>query len=184
MYSLTPHQSNSDSETSVKVAWQLQENQILVSFKVEKSQINTSAEFLTDGWENSGLWEYDVVEVFIQFSDDLGLNSPYLELQVSPLGQKLALLINKPRVEVKSAGDLLSSAIAKRIGAGFEGIFKIDYCDIPGHENKKLDIIRAGFFACLGETENRKYFALNINTEVQPDFHRPELFKKIGTYER
>lgn len=179
-----PHSSNSDSTASVNVSWELQVNHILVSFKVENSPTTTNRDFLTDGWKNNGLWEYDVVEVFIQLTDEKKLDGPYLELQVSPLEQKVALLIKKPRIDVVSAGELTSSASANTYTTGFDGTFKIDYRDIPGHENKNHTVIKAGFFACLGKKENRKYFALNINTEAQADFHKPELFKKIGTYER
>ena len=57
-------------------------------------------------------------------------------------------------------------------------IFKIPLSEIPGSGNK----LYGNFFSCLG-SDTRSYYALNINTEDTPDFHRPDLFIKLGELE-
>ena len=181
MPQLTPHHSNKNKDIRVQYTIELKEKQLFIKFTVKNSPISTNASFLKDGWGNIGLWDYDVVEVFVQFSDQA--DGHYLELQVSPLSQKFALLIKRPRVEVEKVTNLKSEASGSESENGFEALFKIDYRDIPGKAKTKTNIIKAGLFACLGKGEGRNFFALNINTEAQADFHRPELFKEIGRYE-
>jgi hypothetical protein len=181
MQQLSPHHSNGNEDIHVYYSSELLKNHIVISFKVHSNILNTNHDFLQEGWGNIGLWDFDVVEVFIQFSDQA--DGHYLELQVSPLGQKLALLIRKPRLEYEKINTLLGQADATVSEKGFLAEFKIDYRDIPGFETTKTNEIKAGLFACLGPVNARNYFALNINTDAQADFHRPELFKKIGRYE-
>ena len=60
----------------------------------------------------------------------------------------------------------------------WKAVFKIPLSDIPGSGNK----LYGNFFSCLG-SDTRSYYALNINSEDAPDFHRPELFVELGDIE-
>lgn len=170
---LTPHHANLESNHSVNLEYSVASNQVVVEFKVKTDSVNVSDAFSMAGFDNPGLWDFDVVEVFIQRKSQ---KNHYLELQCSPLGQKFALLVKKPRQETIKIENLNTQFEVSEIGDGFKIKFTIPASDIPGDGSE----IYANFFACLGASNSRSYYGLNINSEKKPDYHRPELFKKIG----
>lgn len=173
MEKLTPHRSNPPGSSIVEVAFAVSKNQVIVDFEITCEKLHTNDSFNISGFDNEGLWNFDVAEVFIQGS---GSSKHYLELQVSPLNQKFALNVLKSRKVTEKITDLSSDISSKLTSKGFSAKFIINASDIPGD----ISQLRAGFFACLGRPGNRSYYALNINNDSFPDYHRPELFIEIG----
>jgi hypothetical protein len=174
MKKLHAHAQNTDSSSEIYVDYKIQGEFVHVLFEVSTAEININEKFSQDNFDNFGLWDFDVVEVFIQKENK---NNHYLELQISPANQKFALLIKKPRIETESYSPLNSKISSTKTSSGFKAEFFIHIDDIPGNSEH----IKANFFCCLGPQENKSYFALNINQEVTPDFHRPELFISLGS---
>lgn len=115
---------------------------------------------------NWGLWEEDVVEVFLQKKG----SRSYLELQLSPKSDVFALIVEKPREKFYFPQKL---NIKTNVSKG-EFSLEVPIKDIPGEG----DMIMGNCFACLGQKQ-QSYYALNINTEKAPDFHRPDLFVEL-----
>lgn len=94
MFFLQPYKGNSGVLESPKASIKLDGDYVVIELYVSDYReiyVNESMEHLYKNW---GLWEYDVFEAFLSFADN---SLPYLELQVSPLNQKFALLIEEPR---------------------------------------------------------------------------------------
>jgi hypothetical protein len=159
---------------TVKVNWSREGRVVTVDFQVQK---RSSAPWLADPAmtmdykRNWGLWNQDVVEAFLQLRQhDDDIKAAYLEIQVSPLNQPLALVIIEPRKTFHAPEELKFEHTVTVEGRSFSGQMKVTLPDeIKGEK------LFGGCFACLSENP-REYFALNPNPESNPDFHRPELF--------
>jgi hypothetical protein len=172
MKKLIPHHSNKSNKANIEASWEFFENSIeftITVYDYDKSNINSK--YLVSDWNNIGLWDYDVVEVFISRSNKL----PYLELQSSPINQNFALIINNPRLET-----IAPYKIETKIDISSQNpwvtVINIPFSDIPGSGN----ILYGNCFSCLGSAKNRNYYALNINKEDNANFHKPELFIRFG----
>lgn len=152
--------------------------QVSIDFSVTKRSNTpwvTDTSFGEDWNKNWGLWNKDVVEAFLQLrADPLDLRAPYLEVQVSPLGQPFALLIVEPRKTFHPpASDLVFTShvtLEQRVWTA--------HMEITLPAELRGDLLYGGFFSCLLEG-NREYYALELNPEEKPDFHRPELFQVL-----
>ena len=173
MLELTGHRSNSINDHKVFVSYEINSDYMEVEFEVMTSELKTSEQFNQQNWDNWGLWEFDVVEVFIQKSH---VKNHYLELEATPLNQKLALMIEKPREVFHKVELERTTVLSSKTDDGFSTKFKIYFDEIPGDSNE----LRGNFHACLSHREKRLYFSLNSNPEEQADFHRPELFQDLG----
>jgi hypothetical protein len=154
--------------------WKIDGDVIQFNFEIQGlNSLNSSEKFtksyLDEPKNNWGLWNYDVFEVFI--SRD-GIH--YLEVQVSPLSQNFVLSITKPRLEYKVPKAFTGKTETISINPWCAQI-TIPLSEIPGQTN----ILTGNCFSVIGE-KKREYFALNINDESEPDFHRPDLFTKFG----
>ena len=147
------------------------EGTLLVEFQVKSSALHLNKDFSESGWGNMGLWEFDVVEVFLQRKNP---DNHYLELEISPLGQKLAILIKKPRKDFGIVELEHTQASAEITSEGFRASFQIKDSDIPGGGKEIL----GNAHACLGR-EHRNHFSLFEGEVGKPDFHRPEFFQNI-----
>lgn len=173
MYFLRPHCMNPHKYSDIRVDIDFQVNELIVEFKVPLDEINISDEFSCDTYQNNGLWNFDVAEVFLKKGKE---TKEYLELQVSPKSQKFALLVLEPRRKTVLV-DSLSSCIYGNFDHGvFSARFEIKSADIPGEGNE----IFGNLFCCLGSEDKRCYFGANINNDEIPDYHRPDLFIKLG----
>ncbi len=171
MKNLKPHRNNPDKEARVEYRIENQQDFIYLWFEVKVSKSHVSKKFESESTDNWGLWDFDVVEVFLQKSP-----GNYIELQTSPLNQWFSLEIIKPREETAPLKSLGKSKIHGQLTEkGFQGEFIIDKSIIPGVGPN----IYGNLTACLGSQEQRSYYALNINKEDCADFHRPELFLKL-----
>ncbi len=134
----------------------------------------TDARFGRDPRKNWELWNFDVVETFLQLRKNAqDIHAPYLELQVSPLGQALQLIILKPRVSFYTPLSLEFKAETHLQDDHWKSEVRVE---LPKEfSNGEL---WGGMFACLGKND-RGFYSLSPNPEAKPDFHRPELFKKL-----
>lgn len=146
--------------------------------KLKPNYFCISNEFSQDHYsKNWGLWNTDVVEVFLQNRKSADeVTASYFELQVSPLNQPFALLIEKPRVTFHIPENLSLKTESKT--------FENELCylwesSIHFEAPFATQEIYLNVFACLGHGENREYFAFNPNLDPKPDFHRPEFFLPI-----
>lgn len=115
------------------------------------------------------LWDYEVAEAFF-----LGPNNRYLEVELSPHGQHLLLMLNGVHVDV---GDCLPLDYKAKInGKTWEGKARIPAEYFPP------DVNLFNAYAIHGSGDNRQYEALYpVPTGAfdQPDFHRLEYFQSI-----
>lgn len=172
MHNLAQYPSITLQDHQVRGQLSIEGSNVVVNFEVSfTSGLNYSSKFTKDSIENWGLWEFDVVEVFLTRT---GLGMPYLEVQVSPLGQTFALIVKEPRKEYTYPENLqlqVSNQVANGI---WKSQIVIPLSQIPGEG----DILKGNLHSCLGQTQARQYFGLNISDRI--DFHRPEYFIELG----
>ncbi len=173
MQKLTAHHLNSLNSGQVQVSIKKFDGYLQFDFSVITNDINVDPSFSLDTLDNIGLWNFDVVEVFLRKGNP---NGEYLEVQVSPLGQKYALKVISPRLETLPVQELDFHSTQRETSNGFEVSIKLSYAELPGEDGD----IYGNVFACLGTPDNRCYYALNINKEETPDFHRPDLFLNLS----
>jgi hypothetical protein len=162
---------------SLKVHWERTGQLLRIDFQVQKRtgpSWQTDPQYTQDWSRNWGLWNTDVVEAFLQLREhDQDFKAPYLEIQVSPLNQPFALIITEPRKTYFAPTSLefrTEVALTEKIWTGTMEI--VLPSDLKGEQ------LYGGFFACLSQGP-REYYALEPNPEVNPDFHRPELFLRL-----
>jgi hypothetical protein len=165
------------SNHRIKVDWQRNERFITIEFLVQKRlgpEWQSDHSFSTDWSKNWGLWNNDVVEAFLQLRGvESDITAPYLEVQVSPLNQPFALIITEPR-KVYSPPKQLSFKSEVSLEKKTWSV-KMEL-ELP--EELKGEHLFGGFYSCLA-TGPREYYALELNPEANPDFHRPELFLNL-----
>lgn len=162
---------------SLKVNWSRENNKVIIDFQVQKrtSDAWLSDPMFTSDWaKNWGLWNKDVVEAFLQLrSHENDLKAPYLEIQVSPLNQPFALIIEEPRKTFHAPAKLDFQTEAHTDGRSWSAKLIVELpADLKG------DKLYGGFFSCLDQ-DPREFYALEPNPEANPDFHRPELFLSL-----
>jgi len=156
----------------VEVDFSLRGDEFTALFQVTRSPIHANPAFPANvsQW---GLWDWDVVEVFLQLEP-----SRYLEFQVSPLGQYFELEIFEPRKRFnkdfrsglqyrawQKGSDAWSAQMKLRLGSlGWNG----DPASILGNA-----------FAILGEGVTKTYWSLLLDPQEKPDFHLPDKFEPL-----
>lgn len=153
-----------------------------VSFEVASYQPLHVNESLSRGASQDGLWNWDVVEIFLQPN----VSSPtYYEFVMSPLGQHFELEIFEPRVRTNPKF---------RSSARFHGFEVRNQGDqFFWNANMEIDLKTLGWkpetgrlkwncFAILGNpsvSPGRSYWGLNLPEQAQPDFHLPKHFTAL-----
>lgn len=165
------------AKNRIKVSWKRENDKVFIDFEAQKrlsEEWHTDPVFTDDWSKNWGLWNKDVVEVFLQFrSHDQDTKAPYLELQVSPLNQPFALIITDPRKVFYAPKDLTFSHSVK-----VEGRVWTAHMEVVLPKDLKGKNLYGGFFSITGH-DPREFYALGPNPEATPDFHRPELFLSL-----
>lgn len=167
----------SGDEVELEVSTSFRDNLVEITFDYNRylSSWNLLPEFSKDkSYKNWKMWEYDVFEIFLQFrKNENDIKAPYVEMQATPLSQKLNLLIIKPRsicqILLYDQFEIKLSDNEKKI------TFKIDLNEL---EIKKTPFLYGGFFSCLGIEPKRKYFS-SIELKGKLDFHQPMNFVRI-----
>jgi hypothetical protein len=119
-----------------------------------------------------GLWDWDVVEVFVA-PGGLARRLPYYEFQASPLGQHFELEVLEPR---------------RRVNRDFRSGLRAGATQFPGGWRAWLEIPLAalgytgmpligGCFSITGPTGGREYRSLFQAPTAHPDFHLPDQFQ-------
>ena len=142
--------------------------------RVEGPGAHVNPEFGPDPRKNWLLWQWDVVEAFLQLRRHAhDVTAPYLEVQLSPRGQGLVLVIIEPRRCYYTPLAFKWEAEVREHAGGWstQARFQLPG-DFPEGE------LWGGLFACLGSGP-RGFYALQPNSEASPDFHRPELFVSL-----
>lgn len=174
---LRPHQSCANSPYTVEGEVQIRDRIVewtMIALAQKQNEWVTHPRFGPDPRKNWELWNFDVVENFLQPRNNAqNLLAPYLELQVSPLNQAFALMILKPRVSFYTP---LQVPLESRVELTHERWLTQVTIKLPS--GLEQGDVYGGFFACLGAND-RGFFSLQPNLEERPDFHRPELFKKL-----
>lgn len=160
-----------------QVEYEIRENSLKIKFIVQTETNFSDSKFSHDYRKNWGLWDFDVVECFLQSrSSDVSRNSEYLEFQVSRLGQTFGLKIIKPREIYYTP---LNLAIESTVSSGpesWETQIEIPFECLQHIEGNK---VFGNFHVCLGDKSNRDYFSLWPNTDKAIDFHRPDTFQEL-----
>lgn len=161
MRKLTPHHKNNQQSAQVAVDWVINDHFFNVTFLFEGTSLKNEISGTPFNW---GLWEQDVLEVFVREKG----HSSYLEIQIAPSKQLFALIVEKPREKFYFARtDELSFSVSAH-----QAEISIPLSLIPEYTNGDLE---GNFFAVI----DQNFYAMTINSEDQPDFHRPDLFRSL-----
>ena len=132
-----------------------------------------------------GLWEFDVVEVFVTGTKNKN-NLPYYEFIVSPESQFFELEILDPRKKVnenyKSNFSFKSLVQKKDTSLLWNVEIQIPLQKIGFDLQETVDekCIKGNAFAILGEPQEREYWSLFLPKQEKPDFHLPQFFKSLS----
>ncbi|MBU0679961.1 MAG: hypothetical protein KKD73_00935 [Proteobacteria bacterium] len=117
--------------------------------------------------ELDGLWEYEVVELFL-----LGAAGQYLEIEIGPHGHYLILLLAGIR-QVKKR--LQPSHVEIRIkGTRWQATLILPVDQLP------LPLSHANAYAIHGHGSSRRYQAAFPVPGERPDFHQPQFFGSLA----
>lgn len=120
-----------------------------------------------------GLWNYEVVEIFL-----VGADGRYLEAEFGPHGHHLLLWLDAPRniVQKHLPVSFRSSIVEKR----WYGSVHIDASILPEK------IVKWNLFSIHGQDTHRVYQCMQPLGTAQPDFHQPHrfpLFSEVSSRE-
>ncbi len=110
-----------------------------------------------------GLWEYEVVELFL-----LGSEKRYLEIELGPFGHYLVLQLAGERVVVEDRLDIHYEV--RRHEGRWTGLARLP------RELAPAELLRANAYAIRGQGDQRRYLAWRPVPGEAPDFHRLECF--------
>jgi hypothetical protein len=113
-----------------------------------------------------GLWEHEVVELFL-----LGADSRYLEIELAPHGHYLLLELSGTRNVVRKGMEIRYEA--ERLGERWRGVAIVPLSYLPPQ------IAHANAYAIHGSGERRRYLAASPVPGKGPDFHRLEAFPRV-----
>lgn len=117
--------------------------------------------------EKAGLWEYEVVELFL-----VGVDGTYLEVELGPHGHYLTLLLGAVR-EIKE--QLKPLHYEARVSEGrWQGTIRLESCQLP------LPFSHINAFAIHGKGDRRRYLAAFPLPGEKPDFHQPDFFHPLS----
>lgn len=115
----------------------------------------------------SGLWEYEVVELFL-----LGADDRYVEIELGPHGQFLVLTLHGSRALVADGHPLDYSCGIE--GVRWWGSAQLDASLLPD------GLTRHNAYAIHGEGKARRYLAAHAMGGDLPDFHRLDAFQLLN----
>ncbi len=166
------------ARTEIRGLWSRRYLYLLFSSQFEKLKLKTNPSVKKETW---GLWDYDVVEVFI--GSDLGNIDRYKEFEISPQSEWVDLDVDRGRQgkEVDWEWD-----------AGMEWSARVDqaakvwYCAMripwkaiaaPGSTVRAGQEFRLNLYRIEGEEPNRKFITWRpVNS---PSFHTPSAFGRL-----
>jgi hypothetical protein len=158
----------------VAVGFALEGETLRVKFDTQGTKPNANAK-LEHGVSQWGLWDWDVVELFISADP---ASKTYYEFQLSPIGQFFELEIFEPR---KSFNREFNSGFKHHVELVSPTHWRAEM-QIPlksiGWDGKPASLC-ANAFAILGEGVKKTYWSLTLPRQEKPDFHLPEHFQAV-----
>ncbi len=127
----------------------------------------------------AGLWESDVVEIFLSTAaraDDVA-RSPYLEFQISPYNQFFELRVLEPRIKAEENPNLGLVHSAEIHPEHWNARFEIPFIRHLGR--RKPTQLFGNLFAILGAPGHRAFYSAYTSPQKKPDFHQPHQFKQL-----
>lgn len=118
-----------------------------------------------------GLWEHEVVEVFVAGPADAEGRVPYTEIEVGPHGHHLVLKLLGVRQAVARALPLVLHA--RIAGDRWTATAWIDRALLPAGPR------RVNAYAIHGAGAARRYLAWTPLPGPRPDFHQPARFRPV-----
>lgn len=114
--------------------------------------------------ECDGLWEFEVVELFL-----LGESGHYLEIELGPHGHYL--LYHLSGIRQVSATLHPIHCKAEISGSVWRALLRVDIRDLPLGSLSQVNA-----YAIHGQGDKRRYLAAFPVPGAQPDFHQPDFF--------
>ncbi len=116
--------------------------------------------------EMDGLWDYEVVELFL-----LGVDGQYVEVEMGPHGHYLVLLLSDVRqVKQKLKPTHFSSQVK---GNTWQGKLQLPTDQLP------LPFTHFNAYAIHGQGVGRHFLAAHPVPGEKPDFHQPRFFAPL-----
>ena len=128
----------------------------------------------TEPGPTAGLWEHEVVELFIAGTpndDEPGSGVPYTEVELGPWGHHLVLRLRGVRHVVEQGLPLAFRSW--RRGGRWWGAARLDCGLLPPPP------WRVNAYAIHGVGDERRYAAATPLPGEQPDFHQPQHFAPL-----
>jgi hypothetical protein len=158
----------------IRVGFELAGSSFRARFEVSGSELNVNRELAT-GASQWGLWDWDVVELFMTARGSAA-RLPYYEFQVSPLGQYFELEVLEPRVRTNRSFVSGFRHEAEVLGPdSWRATLEIPLATL-GWDGQPASLA-GGAFAMTGAKGRRAYWALNLPAQEKPDFHLPGFFR-------
>lgn len=164
------------ARTEIRSRWTKDHLYFLFISNYESLYLTPNPVTAKDTW---GLWDYDVVEVFI--GHDLKNIHLYKEIEVSPQGEFIDLDVDRHR-KGKEVDALWNSNLHLKTRVDEE--HKIWYCEmqipwkaIAAHPPKSGDEFRLNLYRIEGGPKKRKYIVWQQIDN--PSYHTPEKFGRL-----
>lgn len=150
------------------------------AFEVVSPQPLYVNETFSKGASAQGLWQWDVVEAFIQPDN---ATPTYYEFVLSPLGQHFEQTVYKPRAVVdkslRSGVKVVSQIFPSQPFKDLKWTSKMTVDLKPLGWNATTGRVKWNCFSILGDPNKgcgRSFWSLNLPLQTTPDFHKPEYF--------
>lgn len=173
------HREVQDTEgPAPRCSMTLNRDKLVVEFFVERAEryVNPALPFDRSA---DRLWEHDVVEVFLSLAQTAQQvpHAPYLEFQISPLGQFFELRILEPRKRVEPDPQLGLVAAVDATPQEWIAHFEIP---LEKHFSPvRQDAFFGNAFSILGPPGKKEFWSLFTPPQARPDFHIPAHFKRL-----
>ena len=162
--------ATSTLKNPVQVHTSLADGALIARFAVTSPSINAKKILAP----NEHPYEFDVVELFLTFSDG---GFPYFEFEVSPYNQTLQVRIVSKQ-EHREGVDLGLTSTAEISRSGWVAELRIPLKPLgwDGDASK----IRGNLYSVLGPSKGRSYWSAFLPKAAKPNFHQPQYFKALS----
>lgn len=153
----------------VQVQASLTDDALIVRFSVSTPSLNAKKALDTGEYP----YQFDVVEVFVTFSDS---GFPYFEFEVSPYNQTFQVRILSAS-EHQEGVDLGLTSTATIATGGWKAELNIPLKSL-GWDGDPEDI-GGNFYSVLGPAKERSYWSTFLPKAAKANFHQPQYFKPL-----
>lgn len=137
---------------------------------------------LARGSSQWGLWDWDVVELFLSVGSRGPDGAPkYFEFVVSPLAQHFELEIFEPRKRFNREWVSGFERSARVLGPRhWSAEMRIPLARLGW--DGRAESLTGNAFAILGPEDAKSYWSLFLPMQEQPDFHLPQYFRPLSIF--